>query len=247
MSEHAGITTKEALAAKRNLDWIADHWADLRARLQPGGGNALTGMPGGDGSDGSPIDLNVSDLMHVIEEETRSLGHVLMDETDWTPRTSKMPDLLRSVAERYGHWTAGDERTALAFCDWAEEHQEKVQRMLERPAPPRYVGPCQHKGERGDGCTGELYLREGRTHGTCRECGTPFTREEQMTYLAAELDARLMEPAEIVRALKIIGHPIKAGTVYTWIQRGRLTPAVDEGDVRLFRLKDATALVEAGR
>jgi len=156
-----------------------------------------------------------------------------------------MPSLLVEVAERYGHWTAGDERTALAFCDWAEEYYDKVRRALERPAPAEYVGPCRGKGEDGAGCDGELYLRDGRTSGRCRACGTEFTQAEQMAYVQGELEQRLMTPAEIVRALKIVGMTTKPGTVYKWVQRGRLAPAIPGDD--LYRFVDAIGLAGKGK
>lgn len=231
------------LAARNDLLYIADHWTDLRARLRPGGGNALTGMPGGTSEGHCPIDVDVSDLLWEIENEARMLGHVLMDETDdWTPRTSRMPALLADVAQRYGHWTAGDERTALAFCDWAHEYEGKVRRALERPAPPSYVGPCQGRGDDGAGCGGELYLRDDRATGTCRECGAEFTYEGQREFIARELETRLMTPVEIVRGLKIIGHQVQVATVYKWVEREKLRPAV-EGE-RLYRFADALGIVE---
>lgn len=237
------ITTADALHARKNLDYIASHWTDLRARLMPGGGNALTGMPMGDGSETSPIDIGISDLLFEIEQEARSLGHVLIDETaDWAPRSSRMPTLLIDVTERYGHWTAGDEMTALAFCDWAEEYASKVQHALERPAPANYVGPCQHRGEDGAGCAGELYLRPSLDGGKCRECKTEFTRAEQMAYVERELETRLMTQSEIVTALMILDRATPIKTVQSWVQRHKLLEAVP-GD-GLYRLADAKALAE---
>lgn len=240
------IDPNVGLAARNNLLFIADHWADLRARLRPGGGNALTGMPSGTSEGHCPIDVHVSDLLREIEDETRMLGHVLMDETnDWTPRTSRMPALLGDVAARYGHWTAGDERTALAFCGWAEQYAGKVRAALERPAPPEYVGPCRSRGVDGCGCSADLYLRHGRDSGTCRECGTPFTRDEQDEYVQGELAARLMTATEIRTALCRLGHTVSTSTVRVWVHRGRLVPSVE--DPTLYRLEDAMALVERQR
>ena len=236
-------TVAEALHARNNLLYIVEHWTDLRARLRPGGGNALTGMPSGS-DDPSPIDLGISDLLWQIEQEARSLGYVLLDETaDWSPRTSRMPWLLEDVAQRYGHWTSSDdERVALDFCDWAEEYATKVRKALERPAPPTYVGPCQHTGEDGSGCAGELYVREGRDSVRCRECGTETTLAEQRQYLEREFQARLMTQSEIVTALVVLGTPVPIGTVKSWVQRKRLVEAVPgEG---LYRLADALKLAE---
>ncbi|WP_208012579.1 hypothetical protein, partial [Cellulomonas shaoxiangyii] len=179
--------------------------------------------------------------MHEIEEEARSLGHVLLDETeDWAPRSSRMPVLLYDVAARYGHWTAGDERTALAFCDWAEEYASKVRRALERPAPPDYVGPCQGVGEDGAGCGGELHLRQDRDGGTCRECGQEFTREGQAAFVREALKDRLMTLSEIASALVVLDMEVPYRTIQSWARREKIKPASE--DEPLYRFEDALTL-----
>lgn len=238
------------LGARNDLLYIADHWADLRARLRPGGGNALTGMPSGTSEGHCPIDVGISDLLHEIENEARMLGHVLMDETDdWTPRTSRMPALLVDVAQRYGHWTAGDdERAALDFMDWAHEYAGKVRHALERPAPPTYVGPCQGDGGDGAGCAVELYLREGDLGGKCRSCGTAFTYAGQHEFVAREMEVRLMTLAEIARGLAYMEKPRSIRTLQEWVQLEKLEPVIEvEGEQSLYRFRDALALTEVRR
>lgn len=202
----------------------------------------LDEVPPEHGCDGQCVET----WLAVAAEATKAVQHTPPAPSSWDcPErrapitTSAMPALLGQVAERYGHFTA-DEREALDFCDEAHDFRERVRRTLERPAPPTYVGPCPARGTEGDGCAGELYLREGRERGTCRECGTEFTRDEQLDYVSDALEERLMTPAEIVRALKIVGHEVKPGTVFKWVQRGRLEEAVDG----LYRLADALDLAE---
>lgn len=145
------IDNVTALNARDDLLWIVAHWDDLRARLRPGGGNALTGMPSGSDDGHAPIDVGISDLLMSIEDNVaRFYAHILMDETDWEPTTSAMPGLLKEVAQRYGHFTADeDPMMALGFCDDAHEWRWKAEKALEKPAPATYVGPCQ-----GDNCAG---------------------------------------------------------------------------------------------
>ena len=233
------VDTQTALEAHRNLTWIVARWPDLQARLHPGIPSALGGHDGGRSAETRlPIDTYVSDLMWEITQEAETLAHVLWDELDdpatFKPRTH-MPDLLEDVASRYGHWTASDERTALAFCDWAEHMRERVTKCIERPVPPKYVGPCPH-----DSCDGELHVRDGRTTVRCPLCRRDIPMEEQREYLAGALEATLMERGEIVAALSILGTPVKPKTLDAWVQRGRLTPAQED----LFRLTDAMALAE---
>lgn len=273
------MDAQTALDARTDLLWIAERWPRLRARLDGGGGNALTGMPSGSNEAPLPIDVAVSDLMREIEDQARFYAAVLLDEVPpehgcdgrcvetWlavaaeatkagqpTPpapsswdcpdrrdpiTTSAMPALLGQVAVRYGHFTQ-DEREALDFCDEAHDFRERVRKTLEQSAPPTYVGPCRARGADGNGCSGELYLREGRERGTCRECGTEFAHDEQRAYVRGALEERLMTPAEIVRALKIVGHEVKPGTVFKWVQREKLEEVVDG----LYRLADALDLAE---
>jgi hypothetical protein len=277
------VDAQTALNARDDLIWITTHWADLRARLHGGGGNALTGLPGGSAENPLPIDVHVSDLMREIEDQARFYAAVLLDEVppehgcdgrcvdgwiataaeatktgqavppapntqDCPDRrdpitTSAMPALLGQVAARYGHFTA-DEREALDFCDEAHDFRERVRKTLERPAPPTYVGPCPELGTDGNGCAGELYLREGRAGGTCRECGTEFTEDEQREWVAGEMQDRLMTATEIGSALVVLGFPAPASTVRSWIGRERLKP-VGPGEPRLYRLAEALGLAKA--
>ena len=233
------VDTKTALEAHRNLRWIADHWPDLRARLHPARGSGLNGMPGHSADPPSPIDLHVSDLMFEITEQARYWAEELVRETDdWRAPSWFMPELLVAVADRYGHWTADEERVALEFTDWAHEYQGRVKKALERPPAPRYIGPCQSPE-----CDGELYLRPGKFMVTCHVCGLPTTEAAQMGFVEAQLRTRLMERREIVSALMILGHPTPPRTVDTWIDRGRL-PHVADG---LYRLETALELARARR
>lgn len=236
------IPTDVAERARLNLTYVADRWYDLRARLGGTSGNALTGMPSGSPEPPLPIDVGISDLMREIEDEARSLALVLMDETDWAPRTSAMPWLLAEVASRYGHWTAGDERTALDFCDWAEEYAGRVQGSLERPAPPEYVGPCAGPGEDGapGECVGDLFLRGSKSEGKCKVCGTAFTREEQRERVEALMRGRLVTQSEGWAALSILSLDVSRSAVKMWVQRGKLTP-VEDG---LYALAD---IIDLGR
>lgn len=230
-----------ALTARDDLLWIAAHWNDLHTHLRPGGGNALTGVTVTTSDTGhAPINIHVSDLLHEIEWKiARFYAGILADETDWTPTTSTMPGLLREVAERYGHFT-NDPTIALGFCDDAHDYRHRVTRTLERPAPPTYVGPCQN-----DNCHGELYLKTDHEEGRCTICQRPFTLTEQRDYINREMQGRLMTQAELPRALNILGLKVAPGTVRKWVERHKLTPAI-EGE-HLYRLADAKTLAETTR
>lgn len=274
------ITAREAEEAKTSLLWIAARWPDLRARLRREGGNPLTGRVSNKGAE-QPlvIDVGVSDLLAEIEAEAHSLAHVLMDEVTvtvegwedvggvrvlvprehpWQPTSSTMPALLVEVAGHYGHWTAGDDRTALAFCDWAEEYRENVRATLERPAPPSYMGDCPQMyptdvvraGEQyltGDPCRGALYLRAGRATMRCSDCGQETSVDEQRDHVAATMAGMVCTQSEVRRALVVLGFEVPLDTVRSWtrVLRGRPARLVEaiEGE-GLYQLTDAVTLAE---
>lgn len=227
-----------ALAARDDLLAIVAAWPALQARLEPSGsstGGASHPAPGSR----PPIDLHVSDLMHEIETEARALGQILLEETDdWQPDTSEMPGLLRSVALRFGHFTHGDdEKTAYDFLDTAHEFRRKVSLVLERPEPPRWMGPCIVPE-----CDGELRLHGHRIDTRCPECGNVAGLLELHAHLHAALKDRLMNASEITSALHVLGFDVPFETVKTWVKRGKLEPVVVEPT--LYRLEDAKELAD---
>lgn len=231
------IDVTTATKAQKDALWLADHWTHLEARLQPGSSATTSEVRAPSPDPVLPIDLHVSDLMAEIDWKVgQHYCHELIDETDDVVAAPTTPEgRMRLVAERYGHWVTGDERTAIAFCDDVSDYRERVRKVLERPVPPRYVGPCSVSE-----CTGDLYVAEGRDGGACRLCGTEWTGPEQRTYVGEAMAERLMTQSEIRRALTILGTPVPEGTIKTWVHRGRLEP-VEEG---LYSLVAATALAE---
>lgn len=259
------ISATEGLEARDNLLWIAARWPDLKARLLGGGGDPFAVRVSGSTSPPLVLDVYVSDLMREIEDEARMLAHVLVDEAKvsveeweevagarvlvareypWEPRTSAMPELLVEVAGHWGHWTSGDDRTALAFMDWAHEHAEKVRSTLERPAPPSYMGDCPTRYDVG-GCGGSLYLREGKATMQCGECGVATSLESQREYLAKMMAGRLYGQTEMRFALLRLGYDIPLKTVQSWAQRIRgKEPRMPEVEDGLHRFATAKVLAE---
>lgn len=234
------IDNLTALAARDKFLNICHNWNQLRNRLQPARNTSHDTPTTGTKEQQLPIDTHISDLMHEIEITTRFYAEILVGETDWQPSTSTMPELLREVATRYGHFTADPDDQAMAhgFCDDAEQYDTKVTRALVKPEPPRYIGPCPTAE-----CTGELTLKPGTTATTCNQCHTPTTEPEQQQWLDQQLSDRLMTLTEIGHALKTIGTPTNPATIRQWAKRGRLNP-IEEG---LYKLQDAHNLATQGR
>ncbi|MGW9541958.1 hypothetical protein ACWHA6_36345 [Streptomyces anthocyanicus] len=153
--------------------------------------------------------------------------------------TSEMPALLHDVALRFGHFTHGDdEKAGYDFTDTAHELRRKVTLTLERPEPPRWMGPCVV-----DECDGELKLHGHRIDTRCPVCGHVAGLAEIRAHLYDALKDRLMTASEITSALHVLGHDVPHETVKTWAKRAKLEAIVV--DPTLYRLEDAIALAEA--
>ena len=228
-----------ALNARDDLLAIVAAWPALQARLEPSGASNGGGTRPAPGSR-PPINIDVSDLMHEITGAATFYGQVLIEETDdWQPDTSEMPGLLHAVALRFGHFThSDDEKTGYDFTDTAHELRRKVTHTLERPEPPRWMGPCVV-----DECDGELKLHGHRIDTRCPVCGNVAGLAEIRAHLYDALKDRLMTASEITSALHVLGHDVPHETVKTWTKRAKLEPVVV--DPTLYRLEEAIALAEA--
>lgn len=236
------VSVKEAITARDDLLWVAAHWYDLRARLRPQGGTKTEGVRAGAPTSRPPIDIHVSALLQDIEQHTRFLAQVLLDEThDYTPTTSTMPGLLTDVADRYGHFTIGDDKTAADFCAQAAEYRRKVTGTLTKPPAPDYMGGC-------PSCGADIYRKNGHLHIDCTTCGHTTTVEAQREHVAQRLAERLMTKSQLVSALTLLETPVPFQTIHSWARRGRL-PQVghDANDRPLFRLNDALDLATERR
>lgn len=228
------IDTQLALEARANILWLADHWTHLTARLTPGSSASTSEVRAPSPERQLPIDTYVSDLMAEIDwVVARHYVHVLIDETDDVRYMPTTPEArLRLVAERYGHFVM-DDMVALTFCDDAADYRGRVEKTLERPPAPVYLGPCP-VGE----CSGELYARGSSSTARCPACLTETTREDQAAWVGERFDERLMTITEIGVALTIIEDPVPPGTLRRWASTGKLA-SIEDG---LYRLADAVAL-----
>jgi len=209
------IDTKSALESRANLEWIAGKWWDLRARLRKSGGDPNAPRVKGSKEPPLEIDLHVSDLLHEITTEAVLWGRILIEEADWRQEHGEMPGLLVDVASQYGHFVCDeDEKVAYDFTDTAAEFRRKVEGVLNRPEPVRYIGPCFAAG-----CQGEIYARD-EEGGRCRECDEPWTLTDQRFQLWREMDTVLFEYGEVLPALKMLGLEVSGRTWERWTSSG---------------------------
>lgn len=240
------VDNLDGLRARDDLLAVAAAWGSLRARLVPSSApdSGVRTAPGSR----PPLVVPVSDLMRQIEDKIRFYGMVLIRETkDFTPRTSLMPGLLESVAQRFGHFTSNSsERMALDFLDDAHEMRRLVTAAIEGYAAPKWAGPCPDSPT----CGGQIYQRPGSIDAECRECGQLVGAQEWRALMFDAMESRLMSLSEITSALVVTGHNVPEETVKTWAKRGAqhgdpvrgLVPVYVEPT--LYKFADAYALAE---
>lgn len=233
------MTTDNLTALEARDQWllIARLWPTLQHALAGRAGNGLTGMPAAASPERQlPIDVHVSDLMHEITGVVEGYAAILLAETKWEPTTSRMPQLLTEVANRYGHFVS-DPDLATGFTDDAHEYAEKVTRTLNPTPRPTYIGPCPIPN-----CEGELRLRPDHEHARCPNCGTTTTTTQQRDWLEQQMQELHLTPTEIIRALKTLKLTVSDRTVWRWIDKGKLTEA--EEDTGIYPLARAIHLAE---
>lgn len=156
-----------AVLARNDLLAIAEAWPDLLDRLGREGSSAPDGMPKPvSRTPGLVINEHVSQCMADVREWATFLARVLIDETPDFAAPGDTADLLRTLADRVGHFTEHpDDGMRLAFHDDLTTHLGKVLRVA-YPDGYRTLDtrvPCEHHGDSAAGervdCAGTYTVR----------------------------------------------------------------------------------------
>lgn len=228
------ITTALALEASDTWKQLAALVPTIELYLEPQRAKSEVRLPPGSKP---PINLMASDLLMELDTAASFYVSALVMETSDVKR---FPDGLAAqlalIGERYGHFTSGEEKLATDYCDEAHELMRKVEQLVTRPAPPKFMGPCQQC----DG--GELWLKSARPMAICDQCDSAEDLGTVRQRLHGTLNAMLVRRKEIQPALKVLGSKVTTDAVHKWVQRGRLVPAIKEPE--MFRMSDALELVD---
>ena len=231
--------------AKANWNALADAWPLLHDYLEP----RRTGQGGTRSAPASkpPMSIAASDLLKEVADWAGFYALALMDETNDYIAPMAVPERLRGIAERYGHFTSAKDRTALDFCDMAYQLKTQAAHMIERPPSHKWLGPCFTT----DGCEGMLWQAPERVAATCDTCAADIDMGQWREHLQKSLETQLMKRPEIVKALKMLEIKCSTAAVHKWIQRGRLIPAVEMTDgegkpLVMFRFAEALELAQKG-
>jgi hypothetical protein len=127
------MTAHVALTVQRDMRQIADLWPDLEARLTGSGTSDRSGVRRPPGSK-PPIDVHIADVTAEVSAWVVFLARVLIDETDWTPRSHDTAAILRDIADnRVGHFTEAEDQ---GLREAVTEDAARLARLVHNTARP---------------------------------------------------------------------------------------------------------------
>lgn len=198
-------------------------------------------------SDDRPLDINLhaSDVAHDIHGTLRAWAdHICQHSTVPWPGEQRTAAWAKWL-DRHLIDLAKTEDAVAAYDEISDSHK-RLMRVIDRPTPSEFVGPCQAPRDAGEkGLCAGVYCRPDRRSDTlhCGTCQEDIDLPSLRVATEAAMGARLFTKTELRTALVMFAKkPVKRETLNSWIRRGQLA---DHGGGR-YRLDEALALIAAG-
>lgn len=184
-----------------------------------------------------PVDLTAAEAARDLHNV---LGTWARDLAERTGAPLDVDDDVNGAAT----WLLGHVSTMRTHPAADELHDEitdaiaRAWRVVDRPAPRLFAGPC-------DLCGSDLY---GRPHAAilrCGQCGTEYDAAVRREWLLDQARDQLATPSTIARALPgLLGRAVTPAMIRGWAHRGRLAarPADTDGRPR-YRVGDVIDVV----
>ncbi|TDH48505.1 hypothetical protein E2F47_23605 [Mycobacterium eburneum] len=148
---------------------------------------------------------------------------------------------------------ACDEGAAVAYREIAQIVAD-IERCINRPLPPRFVGPCptpldaghHHDCDKAHPHACAIALTAGRsaTEVTCPSCGATHNVEELTQRLSDEVSDWWMTQNELLLAMESIRQPVPLRTFQEWRRRRKIPSMLGADGAPRYRLVDAQRLRE---
>lgn len=179
----------------------------------------------------APVNLDMSDK---LGEYIKRLVELAV----WVNNTEE-PDRLHifttpETAGQYLRRMANTMRQRAYVGDLYQELRALERQVLstaDRQLVKRPLGECGalHLDEEGNiiKCGGTVYGHETATIGRCKACKREHDLTDRITSRLAEAANHRAPLATIVKALNTAGFPVKIGTAYQWVHRGKLAAKCD--------------------
>jgi hypothetical protein len=118
------------------------------------------------------------------------------------------------------------------FADELEQRTREIQRIVNRPNPPRFIGPCPGSLDAGHDrdchkphphtCGTALKAHRTAIDITCPACRTTHNVERVANHLGARADAMRLTSEEILAVMQTLGTPIPERTWLRWRREDRI-------------------------
>jgi hypothetical protein len=122
-----------------------------------------------------------------------------------------------------------------------------VTRVVDRPEPTWFAGPCWNtvEDERGPNvCRTELYARNSAGYVRCPTCGAEHEVARRREWLLAEAEDRLAHAELLARALTALGAYVTSSSIRGYAHRGRLAAHGTDAQGRpQYRIGDVLDLI----
>lgn len=231
-----GACSAELGRALQSVRWLA---AELETTL-----SRQTSKTGSGRSAETPLpfDPRASDAAHALRSTLVAWTRVLAEQTgDPWPEDS---------CERMAAWLSERLSWLVSHPAAVEAHGEILaavrgaERVVDRAADRRYVGPCGAELDDGGTCDLDLYARPDAAQVTCRACGTAWDVRWRLDRLLDVAEDTLAHAALVAQALTRLGTPVTPERIRKWRARGRLVPHGHDGRGRpLYRIGDVIDLL----
>lgn len=147
------------------------------------------------------------------------------------PPTLRYPKNAVWLAERLnllaGHLAADE------FADELSERLRAIRRIINRPTPPRFIGPCPGSLDTGHDrdchrrhphrCDTALSAHRGAIEVTCPSCRAVHNIERLEDQQIKEIEHQRFTRAELHKVLEWLGEPIPRQTMHDWLKPRKLT------------------------
>jgi hypothetical protein len=189
---------------------------------------------------GLPYDTGASAALARLRAELVGLVRLCVAErVSSTDYRHRLPADTLSSMSRWLRWRVD----GVAARPWAGDALGLVavvaacERVVDRPVPRSYAGPC-------DVCGADLYALPGRTELRCRRCRAGYDLAARRADLLRRAHDRLATSTDIARGLSSLDLPVSPERLRQWHHRGRLLQRGHDRRGRpLYRVGDVVELL----
>lgn len=135
---------------------------------------------------------------------------------------------------------AGDEDAVRCYTEMVYL-RDSIERVINRPTAPRFVGPCPALLEDRTRCGTQLLADRAAENVTCPVCKNTYNVEDAITRLLLEVRNFSFSITDLHLMLTKLEMPVPRKTLYDWVYKGRITPTGQHAGKSVYLLADVLA------